>query len=76
MYRHPNARAGWNESFKNCLDKIYGVEKELNMLGDFNRDLFNTNIKRSWLDSITPFGSVSNGTPSNQNGYHKISYIK
>ena len=50
MYRHPNARVGWNESFENCLDKIYGVEKELYILGDFNRDLFNTNIKRNWLD--------------------------
>ena len=56
MYRHPNARVGWNESFKNCLDKIYGVEKELYILGDFNRDLFNTNIKRNWLDFISPFG--------------------
>lgn len=56
MYRHPNARVGWNESFENCLDKIYGVEKELYILGDFNRDLFNTNIKRNWLDFISPFG--------------------
>ena len=45
-----------NESFENCLDKIYGVEKELYILCDFNRGLFNTNIKRNWLDFISLFG--------------------
>ncbi|MCG8048691.1 MAG: endonuclease/exonuclease/phosphatase family protein, partial [Candidatus Thiodiazotropha endolucinida] len=56
MYRHPNSTVAWNESFENCIDKSMEEEKELYILGDFNRDLLNSNIKRNWVEFITQFG--------------------
>ena len=38
------------------IDKILETQKEFYLLGDFNRDLLNEQIKKSWLEYLEPFG--------------------
>ena len=56
IYRHPNETISWNEKFENHLDKVFECEKEIYLLGDFNRDLMQNNIKQSWLEYMETFG--------------------
>ena len=56
IYRHPNETVSWNEEFENHLDKVLECEKEIYLLGDFNRDLMQNNIKQSWLKYMETFG--------------------
>ena len=56
IYRHPNETVHWNEEFDNHLDKVLGCEKEIYLMGDFNRDLMQDNIKQSWLEYMESFG--------------------
>ena len=46
----------WNENFENLMEKALCEEKEIYVLGDFNRDLLNTKIKEPWLDFMEEFG--------------------
>lgn len=46
----------WNEQFENYLEKVLECEKEVYLLGDFNRDLMQDNIKQSWLEYMETFG--------------------
>ena len=48
LYRHPNETVLWNENFEIFVDKILETQKEIYLLGDFNRDLLNENIKSRW----------------------------
>ena len=56
IYRHPNETISWNEQFENYLEKVLECEKEVYLLGDFNRDLMQDNIKQSWLEYMETFG--------------------
>ena len=56
IYKHPNETISWNEEFENLLDKVLECEKEICLLGDFNRDLMQNNIKKSWLEYMETFG--------------------
>ena len=56
IYRHPNETVNWNEGFDNYLDKVLECEKEMYLMGDFNRDLMQTNIKQSWVEYMESFG--------------------
>ena len=56
IYRHPNETVNWNERFENYLDKVLECEKEMYLMGDFNRDLMQGNIKQSWLEYMESFG--------------------
>ena len=47
MYRHPNETVQWNEIFDNQFDKILACEKEIYLMGDFNRELLQTNTKKT-----------------------------
>ena len=58
LYRHPNETVSWNENFEIFIDKILETQKEIYLLGDFNRDLLNENIKKSWLEYLEPFGLI------------------
>ena len=49
MYRHPNETVQWNEIFDNQFDKVLACEKEIYLMGDFNHDLLQVNIKKTWL---------------------------
>ena len=46
-YRHPNETVIWNENFEIFVDRILETQKEFYLLGDFNRDLLNENIKKN-----------------------------
>ena len=56
IYRHPNETISWNEDFDNYLDKVLECEKEIYLMGDFNRDLMQENIKHFWLEYMESFG--------------------
>ena len=56
IYRHPNETVSWNEHLDNMCDKILECEKELYLLGDFNRDLMQEVIKNNWLEYMESFG--------------------
>ena len=56
LYRHPNEGAQWNEYFEDMMETILGNQKEIYLLGDFNRDLINVNTKTAWLEYMEPFG--------------------
>ena len=46
LYRHPNEGVLWNEYFEDMMETILANQKEIYLLGDFNRDLINVNIKQ------------------------------
>ena len=50
MYRHPNETVQWNEIFDNQFDKVLACENEIYLMGDFNCDLLQVNIKNTWLE--------------------------
>ena len=56
IYRHPNENIYWNEIFETQIEKVLEADKELYLLGDFNRDLLNENIKRPWIEYMDQFG--------------------
>ena len=56
LYRHPNEGVQWNEYFEDMMETILANQKEIYLLGDFNRDLINVNTKTAWLEYMEPFG--------------------
>lgn len=56
IYRHPNDGVEWNENFEILIEKVLEKQKEIYLLGDFNRDLLNENTKKAWLEYMEPFG--------------------
>ena len=46
----------WNELFENQFDKVLECEKEIFLIGDLNRDLFQENLKITWLEYMESFG--------------------
>ena len=56
MYRPPNSAIQWNDLFEESLEKALGLELEMYILGDFNRDLLNDHVKNPWLDYAESFG--------------------
>ena len=51
-----NETISWNEDFDNYLDKVLECEKEIYLMGDFNCDLMQENIKHFWLEYMDSFG--------------------
>lgn len=56
FYRNPLSTIAWNEIFDEQLEKAIQEEKELFLLGDFNRDLLNPQIKQQWIDYMNSHG--------------------
>ena len=56
MYRNPKESVQWNQLFEDMAEKVLQEEKETYILGDFNRDLLNSQIKKSWLEYMEQFG--------------------
>lgn len=56
IYRHPNENIYWNEKFEILLENVLSNEKELYLLGDFNRDLLKEQTKKTWLEYMEHFG--------------------
>ena len=58
IYRNPQSNVTWNESFENQLEQIMAEEKETFILGDFNKDLLNSQIKGNWTDYMYSQGLI------------------
>ena len=58
IYRPPNSTIQWNGIFEDVIENVLREEKEIYIMGDINRDLFNDNIKKSWTDYMEPFGLI------------------
>lgn len=56
LYRHPNATIQWNEHFEELIEKVLETQKEIYLLGDFNRDLLNEQTRKAWLEFMEPYG--------------------
>ena len=56
MYRHLNEKIEWKDRFKTFVENLFNEDKEIVLLGDFNRDLLNENIKDEWLDYTISLG--------------------
>jgi len=56
IYRNPNSNVSWNERFEVQMEKALDEQKEVILLGDFNKDLLNPQIKSNWEDYMTSFG--------------------
>ena len=56
IYRPPNSTVQWNEYFEDCIKNVLQEEKEIYLLGDINRNLLDSQIKRIWNDYMEPFG--------------------
>ena len=55
VYRPPNMTKQWESNFLNYLDGCSRVSEEIVMLGDFNINLLDKNVKFSWLSKLSPF---------------------
>ena len=47
LYRNPKETVQWNENIENLMEKALCEEKEIYVLGDFNRDLLNTQNQKT-----------------------------
>ncbi|MCG8034833.1 MAG: hypothetical protein JAZ03_22035 [Candidatus Thiodiazotropha taylori] len=56
VYRPPKSTIQWNDYFEESLEKACSLELEMYLLGDFNRDLLNDQVGKSWLDYTETFG--------------------
>ena len=56
IYRPPNSTVQWNEYFEDFIENVLQEEKEIYLLGDINRNLLDSQIKRVWNDYMEPFG--------------------
>ena len=56
MYRPPNSKVELNDKFENFIDYVMREEKEIILMGDFNKDLFNEEIGTEWINFTTSLG--------------------
>ena len=58
FYRNPQSNITWNETFVDQVEKVMDENKEVFILGDFNKDLLNLQIKQQWHDYINSHSLV------------------
>ena len=56
IYRRLHEGIQWNEFFENQFDKVLECEKEIYLMGGFNRDLFQDSLKITWFEYMESFG--------------------
>ena len=56
FYRNPTSSTDWNDIFDDQIEKAAEEEKEIFLLGDFNKDLLNPQVKTQWLGYINSHG--------------------
>ena len=56
FYRNPNENSEWLNRFEVLIENVLLENKEIIILGDFNKDLLNLNINNAWSNFITSFG--------------------
>ena len=52
LYRPPNKPVSWNDAFVSYVDHCYDLADEVTILGDFNFNLFDKDVKRKWLENV------------------------
>ena len=55
-YRQPCALVSWNDLFESNIEKVQLEDKEILIMGDFNKDLVNCRIKEEWLSFNSSLG--------------------
>ena len=48
LYRNPSEKIEWNERFEQFLEHVLVEDKEVILIGDFNKNLLNMNANRDW----------------------------
>jgi len=56
IYRNPNSNVSWNDDFDLHIEGVLDEQKEVILLGDFNKDLLNGNINTKWTEYMTSLG--------------------
>lgn len=56
FYRNPTEKAEWLDRFEVLIEHVLLENKEIIILGDFNKDLLNLNVNKEWSNFITSFG--------------------
>ena len=49
LFQNPTERVEWMDRFEQFFETILNEEKEIILLGDFNKDLLNANTCKEWL---------------------------
>jgi len=56
LYRHPEAKVSWKDVFENNIENAQCDDKEIIVLGDFNKDLLNGQINKDWINYTSSLG--------------------
>ena len=56
MYRPPNSKVEFNDRFEKHIDHVMREEKEIILMGDFNKNLINEEIEIEWSNFTTSLG--------------------
>ena len=56
LYRNPAERAEWADRFEGFNEHVSSENKDITIMGDFNKDLSFTNFNREWADFTTSLG--------------------
>ena len=56
MYRPPDSRVEYNDRFEDFIENASKEGKEIILLGDFNKNLFEDNLDREWQNLTLSFG--------------------
>ena len=48
IYRPPNSTVQWNKIFEDCIEHVLREDKEINLMGNINRDLLNNQTNNVW----------------------------
>ena len=56
FYRNPNEKSEWLNRFEVLIENVLLENKEIIILGDFNKDLLNLSVNNEWSNFITSFG--------------------
>ena len=56
LYRPPDSRSSWKETFEDNLETVQLEDKEILILGDFNRDLTNSLVRNEWINFTSSLG--------------------
>ena len=58
FYRNPQSTILWNETFEDQLERVMNDDKEIFILGDFNKDLLNSQVNKNWTDYMYSQGLI------------------
>lgn len=78
LYRPPDTKISWKNDFEINTEKVQLEDKEIIILGDFNRDLKNQGISQEWLGFISSIGLtqlIENPTRESNNAKTLIDHI-